>query len=298
MRSAFFLLALFTSSASFHAHALSSAELLAVQMPAWVERSGLRAPARAGMLLKQADILETGAKGRLQIGLAEGSLIKLGEQARIALAELPPATTREGVFKGVVKIVKGAFRFTTNALTHGRQRDITLRIASLTVGVRGSDLWGRASDSMDTVCLIDGAMRVKHAQGAELIIEQPLQFVAALRNAAPLPLAWVETDIFKLWAAETELEPDVGVTVAAGGWAVQLSAHTQREDAASFQQRLGQAGYATEVTQVKTQDRTYHRVRVSGFDTQADAKSFAGKIKGKFGVRSPWVAMKKADVDQ
>ena len=45
MRSAFFLLALFVSSTSFPVYAVSSAELQAVQMPAWVERAGQRAPA-------------------------------------------------------------------------------------------------------------------------------------------------------------------------------------------------------------------------------------------------------------
>lgn len=33
------------------------------------------------------------------------------------------------------------------------------------------------------------------------------------------------------------------------------------------------------------------------FITQADALAFADKIKGKFGVHSPWVALKKADVN-
>lgn len=297
MRSAFFLLALFVSSTSFPVYAVSSAELQAVQMPAWVERAGQRSPARAGMVLEQADILETGAQGRMQIGLAEGSLIKLGEQAHLTLAELQPADTPDGVFKGLLEVVKGAFRFTTSALNRSRQRDITLRVASLTVGVRGTDLWGRSNDTADTVCLIDGSISVKHAQAPDLVMDQPLQFVVAPHNAAPQPLAWVETDKFKQWAAETELQSGTGVTVATGGWVVQLSAHAEVEGAVSAQQRMRQAGYAAEVTQVQVQGKTYHRLRVAGFDTQADAKAFANKMKGKFGVRSPWVALEKAGAD-
>ena len=298
MRSVFFLLAFLISSASFPIHALSSAELNVVQMPAWVERAGQRAPARAGMVLEQADVLETGAQGRMQIGLAEGSLIKLGEQARITLAELQPAQTQDGAFKGLLEVVKGAFRFTTGAFGRSRQRDITLRVASLTVGVRGTDLWGRSNDTADTVCLIDGAISVKHAQTADLVMDQPLQFVVAPHNGAPQPLAWIQADKLKQWAAETEIEPGAGVTVATGGWVVQLSAHAEVEGAASAQQQLRQAGYAAEVSQVLVQGKTYHRLRVAGFDTQADAKAFASKIKGKFGVRSTWVALEKAGVNQ
>ena len=296
MRSAFFLLALLTSSVSFPAHALSSAELLAVQMPAWVERAGRRTPARAGMVLEQADTLETGELGRMQIGLVDGSLIKLGQRARLTLAELQPADSREDTFRALLDVVKGAFRFTTSALNRTRPRDVTLRVASLTVGVRGTDLWGRVDDTADTVCLIEGSINVKHVQGAERVMDQPLQLMVAPHDSTPLHLAWVETDKLKQWAAETDLEPGAGVTLASGGWVVQLSAYAQLESAASAQDKMRKAGYAAEVTQVQVQGKTYHRLRVAGFDTQADAKAFAGRIKGKFGARSPWVALEKPNV--
>jgi hypothetical protein len=289
----FILMALLLGSASFPVHAQTSTELQAVQMPAWIERAGRRMPARAGVTLEQADIVETGAAGRMQIGLGDGSLVKLGENARLSLAELPPADTPDGTFKGLLEVIKGAFRFTTSALGHDRPRDITLRVASLTVGVRGTDLWGRSADTADTVCLIDGTINIKHAQSGDLILDQPLQFVVAPRNGAPQPLAWVETEKLKQWAAETELTPGAGVTLAAGAWVVQLSAHADVETAANEQQRLREAGYAAEVTQVQVQGKTYHRLRVAGFDTQADAKAFAGRIQGKFGARSPWVALEK-----
>lgn len=297
MRNVFFLLALLLSSAALPVHALSNTELYAVQMPAWVERSGQRAPARAGMVLEQADTLETGAQGRMQIGLADGSLLKLGEQARITLAELQPADNPNGVFKGLLEVVKGAFRFTTGAFGRTQQRDITLRVASLTVGVRGTDLWGRSNDTSDTVCLIDGSINVQHAQTPDVILNQPLQFIVAPHNAAPQPLATLDADKLKQWAAETELESGAGVTVASGGWVVQVSAHADLNSAARAQQQMRQAGYAAEVMQVKVQGKTYHRLRVVGFDTQADAKAFASRIRGKFGSRAPWVALEKVGVN-
>lgn len=298
MRSAFFLLALLLGSAALPVHALSNTKLYAVQMPAWVERAGQRAPARAGMVLEQADTLETGTQGRMQISLADGSLLKLGEQARITLAELQPADNPSGVFKGLLEVVKGAFRFTTGALGHSQQRDITLRVASLTVGVRGTDLWGRSNDTADTVCLIDGNISVKHAQTPDVIMDQPLQFIVAPHNAAPQPLALLDANKLKQWAAETELESGAGVTVATGAWVVQVSAHADLNSAAHAQQQMRQAGYAAEVTQVQVKGKTYHRLRVVGFDTQADANAFASRIRGKFGSRTPWAALEKVDVSQ
>ena len=58
-------------------------------------------------------------------------------------------------------MVSGAFRFTTQALSrfHG-ERDVKVRIVTITAGIRGTDLWGKADKTRDIVCLIEGKITV------------------------------------------------------------------------------------------------------------------------------------------
>ncbi|MGH8640405.1 MAG: hypothetical protein ACRET6_01775, partial [Burkholderiales bacterium] len=55
-----------------------------VVSPAWVERGGARLPLAVGMRLNDKDRVVTGAGSRLLLRLAEGSAVKLGENATVA----------------------------------------------------------------------------------------------------------------------------------------------------------------------------------------------------------------------
>ena len=107
----FFALALALAAAS--ASAAPAAVVDSVQMPAWVERAGKQIPAAPGMELIATDTLRTGAGARLYVKLAEGSIVKLGENARLQLLDLVPE--RGGVFRAALNVLAGAFRFTTRS---------------------------------------------------------------------------------------------------------------------------------------------------------------------------------------
>src|SRR6185503_7742153 len=59
-----------------------------VVSPAWVERGGTRLPVAVGMRLNNKDRVVTGAGSRLLLRMAEGSAVKLGENATVALDRL------------------------------------------------------------------------------------------------------------------------------------------------------------------------------------------------------------------
>src|SRR5262245_61584635 len=60
-----------------------------VQMPAWVEQAnGARVPLAIGMALSNKDRVFTGPGSRVLLRLADGSLIKLGENGLLALDDL------------------------------------------------------------------------------------------------------------------------------------------------------------------------------------------------------------------
>lgn len=100
-------------------------------MPAWLYRNDSPAPLTPGMVLRSGDIVLSGANARVLLRLEEGSAVKLGEYARLELDTLEPPGTAQSVFRGALDVVKGAFRLTTNAAMKYRQRDISVRVATI-----------------------------------------------------------------------------------------------------------------------------------------------------------------------
>jgi len=266
-----------------------AAQVDGLQMPAWVEHAGERLPVRAGMALAESDIVETGKGGRLIIQLADGSFLKLGEEARLALVSLREEDTSQGALTGLLDVVKGAFRYTAGTLGRMVRRDIQVNIASTTLGIRGTDVWGRSKDGGATVCLIEGKITLNHPARGEFIMDQPLSFFVAPREGEPQPVGPVDPEKLKQWAAETDLDLGRGVILPGGGWIVQLGSHKSEATARKIEGRLLADGIPVEFTTVQLKDRTFHRLRVSGFDSQQDAKYFADKVRGQPGIPKPWV---------
>ncbi|MDA1118345.1 MAG: FecR domain-containing protein [Proteobacteria bacterium] len=154
--------AVLLSAAAGQAQAAPAAVVDGVQMPAWVERAGVgaarRLPIAPGMELRGGDEVRTGAGSRVYIRLAEGSLVKLGENASLRIIDIAP--DRGGFFMAALNVLEGAFRFTTDLLARERRRDVSIRIATVTAGIRGTDLWGKSSPERQVVCLIDGKIEV------------------------------------------------------------------------------------------------------------------------------------------
>ena len=57
-------------------------------MPAWLTRDGKRQPLALGAQLKNGDIITTGEGSRVLLRLGEGSVVKLGENARFDLNDM------------------------------------------------------------------------------------------------------------------------------------------------------------------------------------------------------------------
>src|SRR5688572_18582140 len=159
--------------ASAQALAQPAAVVEGVQMPAWVERSGRTSPVAPGMALQAGDQLKTGAGSRLLVKLSEGSLVKLGENGTLRIAEMAPT---QDLFKAAMRVLEGAFRFSTDLAAKQRRRDVNITVATVTAGIRGTDLWGRSRDERQVVCLIEGAIEVGAEGEKPVLMDQPRQF--------------------------------------------------------------------------------------------------------------------------
>jgi len=259
----------------------------AVQMPAWVERGGSRVPLAPGMGLRENDELRTGAEARLLLKLAEGSSVKLGENAQLRLATLQ--TRKDGIFQSAMSVVTGAFRFTTDVVARARRREVTVTVATVTAGIRGTDLWGKAAADRDIVCLIEGRIEVSRQGDPTITMDQPLSFFIAPRGQPPLPVAPVNPDQLRQWATETEIAEGRGAARRGGRWKVVLASGESENEVLTVYQAVRAAGYAAELDPRRVGGRRTYDVRIASLPSQAEAEALAARLAGRYGVASPRV---------
>src|SRR3954468_3544727 len=124
-------------------HAAPDMQVEGIRLPAWVVRDGQRQPLALGAALKNGDQVSTGTNARVLLRLGDGSMVKLGENASLQLSNLVQQP-RDRFIAATLKVLEGAFRFTTETTMKFRaKRDITVQFATLTAGIRGTDIWGK-----------------------------------------------------------------------------------------------------------------------------------------------------------
>lgn len=263
-----------------------------LQPPVWLERDGARRALAVGEALASGDRYQTGSGGRLQIGLQEASTVKLGEDADFAMPDLRLVDDGrgEGLFKGALKVLKGAFRFTTSALGALRRREIDTSIGTtVTIGIRGTDIWGKSDAQRDLVCLIEGKIDVSSPNQPTQRIDQALSYYYVPREQPPSPVAPAPPNELALWVPQTEVREDVPALYAEGRYRVSLVSYADESRARDKARALSEQGYATLVQAYLQDGQGRYRLVVGGLRTQAEAQSFADAMKARLNLPFPWV---------
>ena len=253
-----------------------------VQMPAWVELGGSRMPLTPGMALRAGDEVHAGGGSRVVIRLAEGSVVKLGENGRLRFTELSPG---KELFKAALSVLEGAFRFTTDLVAKDRRREVSFRVATVTVGIRGTDLWGRSRPGNEIVCLIEGGVEVAADGEPPLTMDKPLQFYRRVQGATQ-PVGVVQAQQLAQWQRETDIEAGKGGARVGGRFGVRLATLDDQRTALEYYDRLRNAGYPAEIQ--PTREGLYH-VGVRQLASREDAEALAESLRGKHGITEPLV---------
>jgi len=262
-----------------------------VQSPAWVERAGKREPLAVGMQLGDRDRVVSGSDARVLLRMPEGSLVKLGADGQLALDKLLTRREAQGNFvSATLDVLRGAFRFTTQATSRFRgRREVDVRIATITAGIRGTDLWGKAAADRDIVCLIEGRISVERRGDQPFVMDQPLSFYIAPKDAPPLPVQPVAEEQLKQWADETEIQPGRGAVRRGGRWKVYLAEVGEQGEALKIYDAVREAGYPAEIRPLSAGGRLVYRVRIANLPNEAEANALAARVKSLPGVQEPRV---------
>lgn len=284
--------ALLTSFMSLSAAAEPLAQVSLLQPPVWIERGGHKAALGAGAELQAGDRLVTGARGRVHLALGDASTVKLGENAEFLMPELGLTQDNgDSMFKGVLQVVKGAFRYTTSALGKLKRRDISVRIGpTVTAGIRGTDIWGKSDTSQDLICLLEGSIEVASPGQPAQRMSEARTFYVVPQGKSPLPITGAPEEKLATWAPQTELREDAVALQADGKWSVLLAQYTDSKRAQQRVAELGALGYAVEAAPRTVHTIAMHGLVMKGFASQEDALVFASRLQAetKF-IRNPQV---------
>jgi hypothetical protein len=267
------------------AMAASATRVEAITMPAWVTRGDVRRPLSPDMALQNSDEIVTAPGSRVLLRLGDGSAVKLGENARLAIAAAAPG--EDGVFRATLRVLQGAFRFTTSTLAKSAaRREVDIALPTATIGIRGTDVWGKALPGRDFVVLLEGRIGITRAGEAGISMAQPLSVFDAPAGAPMPPLTRVSAEEVAKLAPETELREGAGTSRGRGVWKVQVVASPAQVEALEAWDKLRAAGYAAAIEPATTAEGTSYRVRVPGLASKADATALAKRLSAELGFGS------------
>jgi hypothetical protein len=282
LRSTLMILGLFSALT---ATAAPNAVVDAVQAPAWRERAERRLPLTPGMVLENRDRVITGSGARAIVQLADGSAVKFGENVNVAVNAMKQE--KNGSFTAALDVLRGAFRLTTDIFRkYQTQRAINVRTGTVTIGIRGTDLWGRSDSEKDFVCLLEGRIAVSHPQGEPTELTEPLQFYGADKGKAPGPVASVAPEQLAKWALETELQDGFGTQRQGGRWTVRYGSYSEAETLTLYDQ-FNAAGYAAKVMPIRADGGYRYEVRLGQLVTEREARSLADRLARDLHVPAP-----------
>jgi hypothetical protein len=262
----------------------------AVMPPAWLLHGGSTTPVKPGMQIGDGDTLRTGAGGRVYVDLPEHSRVKLGENTELATPSMAMTQDKQGsMFKAALHILKGVFRFTTSLVGQSERRHVDIQVGVATIGIRGTDVWGRAGTDGSLVALLEGRAEMSMpGQQAPMVMDQPMHYMmmpAAGQMQMNVPVTQAN---MADWTAQTDVRQGAGVLTADGQWTVALISSTSDADAARLMKKLADAGYPSEDTMVTVKGRSYHRLIIRQAASLQDAKAIGAAVAKLSPLMSPW----------
>lgn len=263
----------------------------ALQPPAWLEESGQRTALSASSPIIPGRVYSTGKEGRLQIVMADGSIVKLGENSRFELPRLDMMQRgNDSVLKGAFKVSRGAFRYTAQGSQFVRRRELDIYLGSaLTIGIGNPDFLGQSDSTQDSLCLLKGKINIRNLQLPMLLVEQANSLYVAPKGQPPAPIASASAGQLKAWISQTELDDSRPSLQSNGAYSVLLAVYLDEPHARAIVADIDQKGYPAILKSDKRGDTPIFRVVIEGLSNAQSAAAYAEALKKPLYLKNPRV---------
>lgn len=254
----------------------------AVQLPAWVERHGQRRPAQPGIALRQGDKALTAAAARMLLRMPDRSQIKLGEATELLIEAMDVRTVGAAQPQQIstsLRLLTGVFRYATDLASKlaGHQRQLNLKMATATVGIRGTDFWSMTDADHDAVCVFEGKVAVLRDAQPEISLDKPGAFWVTFTGQPEKPAGQATPDQLAKFIGQADLSPGSGVLVRGGRWRAVLALTSTSVQAGALRDQLAAKGYPAEVL---NKDSKFE-VRINQFATEQDARAVVDRLSAQ-----------------
>jgi len=118
-----------------------------------------------GTTVDMGDVLSTGPDARLEIALADGGTLQLGENAAFVVDDLALGDGSGGFGQTALRLINGPFRLLGDHVGG----EVQTRVA--VIGIRGTDVWGGFINGGFGVLLQDGEVTVRTLGGVATLDE-------------------------------------------------------------------------------------------------------------------------------
>ncbi len=152
--------------------------------------AGRKIKADAGIRIRLNDELRTGSGARLQLTLADNTVLTLGADARLVIDRFIFSPDKQNNALSITA-AQGAFRFISGQIGKVAGADLRIITQVATIGVRGTDFLAGPIDGNYGVLLLDGAVEVANPGGAVVLDRPGLGTTIASPTSPPsTPMIW------------------------------------------------------------------------------------------------------------
>lgn len=116
-----------------------------------------------GEAIQIGDVLSTGADSRLEVKMIDDATFTLGAETAFVVVDY---TFGQAGNSGTLRVIKGAFAVTSGKIAQLADNSMKVQTEIVTIGIRGTTVWGGPIDGQFGVVLLDGrAVTVENAAG-------------------------------------------------------------------------------------------------------------------------------------
>jgi hypothetical protein len=268
-----------------------------IQPPAWLEKNNSKSPLTIDTILEQNDRVLTGNSGKVWLKMADGAIVKLGNEAEININSVSVSqdpNTSQKIIEAGLEILIGAFRYTTAKLekqiSQDWQRQIDIRLApTATIGIRGTDLWGKVNSKEQFVVLLEGNISITPNDNSSPVnLDQALQ-IFKTENGQALPVDTVDMDAVQALAPETELDFGKGVQNSNGRYKINLTSTKNQQKAERLITSLAKRGFSAQSETREINGNSWTRICISNLLSREDAENLGATLRDNLDIVSPWV---------
>lgn len=138
----------------------------------------------------------TGSDARLRLQMVDDTAIILGANTEFVVSDYRYDAVADAG-RASLELVRGFFRAITGRITKRDNAPFTLKTATLTLGVRGTDFWGEQHPNLAQIALISGRSIIVSTRAGSVEITSPLygtRVTSADKPPEP-PYRWSEAEL-------------------------------------------------------------------------------------------------------